>query len=127
MNNQPNQNTSPSSALEKLESSQNHAKKAFDTTASAAKEIAGDACSTAHSAYREGKEELSAAAKDIGHAARATCSSLAEQTAAMKDEYCEKAGELEAGIVEYVRERPLRSVGIAFGIGLLGGILFSKR
>lgn len=114
-------------ASEKLESSQAHAKKAFDTTATAAKEIAGTARVVAQSAYRESKEELSAAARDISHAARATYSSLAEQTATIGQQYCEKASELEAELIDYVREKPLQSVGIAFGVGLLFGILLNRR
>ncbi|MBX9742275.1 MAG: hypothetical protein K2W99_01850 [Chthoniobacterales bacterium] len=110
-------------ASDKFESSQVHAKKAFDATTTAAKEVAD----TAQSAFREGKKELSAAAKDLSHAARATYSSLAEQTATIGQEYCEKACELEAVVTDYVREKPLHSIGIAFGVGLFFGILLSKR
>lgn len=115
------------SASDKLESSQVHAKKAFDATTTAAREIADTARSAAQSAFREGKKELSAAARDFGHAARATCSSLAEQTANIGQEYCEKASELETAVTDYVREKPLHAVGVAFGVGLFFGILLSKR
>lgn len=114
-------------ASEKLESSQAHAKKALDTTTAAAREIAGSARSVAQSAYRESKEELSAAARDVGHAARATYTSLAEQTVAMTDQYREKASELEGEVTEYVREKPLQSLGIAFGVGLVLGIILNRR
>ena len=114
-------------ASEKLESSQAHAKKALDATAAAAKEIAGTARSVAQSAYQESKGELSAAARDIGHAACATYDSLAEQTATLSQHYCEKACELEVELVEYVREKPLQSVGIAFGIGLLLGVILNRK
>ena len=115
------------SASDKLESSQVHAKKALDATTNAAREIADTARSAAQSAFREGKKELSAAARDFSHAARAGYSSLAEQTATLGQEYCEKACEVEAAVVDYVREKPIHSVGIAFGVGLLFGILLSKR
>ena len=114
-------------ASEKLESSQAHAKKALDSTTSAAREIAGVARSAAQSAYREGKDELSAAARDIGDVARATYSSLAEQTVAFTDQYREKISDLEVEVVEYVREKPLQAVGIAFGIGLLFGIILNRK
>lgn len=119
--------THPTTASEKLESSQAHAKKALGTTATAAKEIADTARFVAQSAYRESKDELSAAATDLRHAARATYSSLAEQTATVSQQYCEKACELEAEVSELVREKPLQSIGIAFGIGLFVGLLLSKR
>ncbi|MFI0348738.1 MAG: hypothetical protein ACH346_08285 [Chthoniobacterales bacterium] len=120
-------NYKESTASEKLESSQAHAKKALDSTASAAREIATAARSAAQFAYREGKEELSAAARDMGDAARATYSSLAEQTAVFTDQYREKLSDLEVEVVEYVREKPLQAVGIAFGVGLLLGIILNRK
>ena len=114
-------------ASEKLESSQQHAKRALDTTTSAAREIAGAARSVAQSAYRESREELSAAARDMSDAACATYASLAEQTTAMSHQCCEKASEFEAELMDYVREKPLQSVGIAFGVGIFLGIILSRR
>lgn len=114
-------------ASEKLGSSQAHAKKAYDTTASAAKEIVGAARSAAQSAYRESKDELSAAARDMSEAARVTCTSLAEQTALITQEYREKLSDLEVEVVDYVREKPLQSVAIAFSIGLLAGIILNRK
>lgn len=111
----------------KLESSQEHARKAFDSTTAAAREIAETARTAAQSAYREGKNELSAAARDIGHAARATYSSLADQTAVLSSQCCERASELEEELTERVREKPLQSLGIAFGVGLFFGIILSRR
>lgn len=122
------QKTTPTpSASEKLESSQVHAKKALDKTTSAAREIAGNAREIAQSAYEESREELSAAARDMNHAARATYSSLADQTTALSHQCCEKASELETELTEYVREKPLHSVGIAFGVGLFLGIILNRR
>ena len=57
-------------ASEKLESSQAHAKKAFDVTAAVAREVAEVAKSGARSAYTAGRQELEAAAHDLKEAAR---------------------------------------------------------
>ena len=120
--------TSPiNTTSDKLESSQAHAKKAFDTTAAAAREIAGTARSVAQSAYRDSKEELSAAARDMGDAARAKYSSFAEQTALMTQQYRDRAYEMEQDVTDYVREKPLHSIGIAFGIGLIIGVILNRK
>ena len=112
---------------EKLESSQQHAKKAFETTTAAAREIADSACSVAQSAYHESKNELSAAARDMKHAACATYSSLADQTSVITNEWCERASEVEAELTEHVRQKPLQALGVAFGIGLVLGILLNRK
>ncbi|MFZ4115817.1 MAG: DUF883 family protein [Chthoniobacterales bacterium] len=112
---------------EKLESSQQHAKRALEKTTAAAREIADSAYSVAQSAYHESKSELSAAARDITHAARATYSSLADQTNVITDEWYQKASEIEAELSEHVRQKPLQALGVAFGIGLVVGILLNRK
>lgn len=122
-----NQKDPTRNASEKLESSQQHAKKAFETTSAAAREITDAARSVAQSAYQESKNELSAAARDMKQAASATYASLADQTTILTNEWCERASQTEAELVERVREKPLQSLGIAFGIGLVVGILLNKK
>jgi ElaB/YqjD/DUF883 family membrane-anchored ribosome-binding protein len=112
---------------EKLESSQAHAKKALETTAAAAREIADSARFVAQSAYHESKSELTAAARDIKHAACATYSSLADQTSEVTNKWCERATELELELSEHVREKPLKALGVAFGLGLLLGIVLNRK
>ncbi|MDH4470027.1 MAG: hypothetical protein QE493_03525 [Verrucomicrobiae bacterium] len=112
---------------EKLESSQQHAKKALETTTAAAREIADSARFVAQSAYRESRNELSAAASDMKHAACATYSSLADQTSEVANKWCERATELELELSEHVREKPLQALGVAFGVGLFLGILLNRK
>lgn len=38
-----------------------------------------------------------------------------------------KAGDFEDQIVDYIREKPLKSLVIAAGVGMLLGVIFSKR
>lgn len=112
---------------EKLESSQQHAKKALETTTAAVRDIADSARVTAQSAFYESKNELSAAARDVKHAASATYASLAEQTSAVTSRWCERAYEVEEELTEQVREKPLQALGVAFGIGLFLGILLNRK
>jgi ElaB/YqjD/DUF883 family membrane-anchored ribosome-binding protein len=112
---------------DKLESSQAHAKKALETTTAAARELAGTARSVAQSAFRDSKEEISAAARDIGDVAYAQYASLAEQTADVTQQYRDRASELEQEISGYVRENPIQSIGIAFGIGLVLGVILNRK
>ncbi|MBX9577771.1 MAG: hypothetical protein K2W97_04770 [Chthoniobacterales bacterium] len=120
-------NTQDRQISDKLESSQAHAKKALETTAAAARELAGTARSVAQSAFRDSKDELSAAARDIGDVAYAKYSSLAEQTSNMTQQYREKACELEQEVTGYVRENPIQSLGIAFGVGLVLGVILNRK
>ena len=68
----------------------------FEATTAAAREIAESTTALAQSAYREGKTELSAVARDVKHAACTTYSSLTDQTSAITNEWCEKASAVEA-------------------------------
>jgi len=120
-------NTQDHQIADKLESSQTHAKKALETTAAAARELAGTARSVAQAAYRDSKEELSAAARDTSDIAYAKYASLAEQTANMTQQYRERACELEQEVTGYVRENPLQSLGIAFGVGLVLGVILNRK
>ena len=120
-------NTQTRHITDKLESSQAHAKKALETTAAAARELAGTARSVAQSAFRDSKGEISAAARDIGDIAYAKYSSLAEQTANITQLYRERASELEQEVTDYVREKPLQSLGIAFGVGLVLGVILNRK
>ena len=112
---------------DKLESSQAHAKKALDTTTAAAREIADSARVLAHSAYCESKDELSAAARDVKHAASATYASFADQTSAVTNKWCERASEIEEELIEHVREKPLQAIGVAFGIGFFLAIILNRK
>ena len=43
------------------------------------------------------------------------------------DQSKRKAGDVEDQLVDYIREKPLKSLAIAAGVGLLLGAFFSKR
>ncbi|MBM3857741.1 MAG: DUF883 family protein [Verrucomicrobia bacterium] len=120
-------NTQDRQTVDKLESSQLHAKKALETTAAAARELAGTARSVAQAAYHDSKEELSAAARDLGDLAYAKYSSLADQTANMTQQYRERACEFEQEVTGYVREKPIQALGIAFGVGLVLGVILNRK
>lgn len=117
----------PNRSTEKFESSQAHARKALETTAAAARELAGTARSVAQTAYRDSKEELSAAARDLGEIAYEKYASLADQTAHMTQQYRERASEFEEEISGYVREKPIQALGIAFGVGLVLGVILNRK
>jgi len=137
------------SASEKLESSQAHAKKALDVTTAAAREVAEAAKSSALNAYSTGRVELEAAAEDLKHAARSTYedisktarakygdlskqardrySNAAELTSEAAAEYKAQLEELAEQAEDYVRDNPLRAVGITFAAGLFLGLLLRRR
>jgi ElaB/YqjD/DUF883 family membrane-anchored ribosome-binding protein len=112
---------------EKAERAQHHAKKAFETTSAAGQEVANSAFSTAKGAYRSSKDALSAAAHDVKDVACSAYSSFADQTANITNEWHSRASELEAELTERVRQKPLHSLGIAFGIGLVLGIILNRK
>ena len=125
-------------AAEKLESSQAHATKALETTASAAREVAEAARSGARTAYATGREELGAAAKDLKDAARHTYQDLSseararygdviDRTGELAEEYRVQLEDLAAQAEDYVRDNPFRAVGITFAAGLVVGLLLRRR
>jgi ElaB/YqjD/DUF883 family membrane-anchored ribosome-binding protein len=73
---------------------------------------------------REDIRKLGRIARDAAHEkldeARHTASDYVEQGR-------EKAEQLEDQLVEYVREKPVKSMLIAAGLGIFVGILWAKR
>jgi ElaB/YqjD/DUF883 family membrane-anchored ribosome-binding protein len=61
-------------------------------------------------------EELEKVVKDIDKSAEACCSEMKV-----------KAGELCESIETYVRQEPMKSVAIAAGLGLVAGLILSRR
>lgn len=43
------------------------------------------------------------------------------------DQSKRKAGDVEDQVVDYIREKPLKALAIAAGVGLVLGVFFSKR
>ena len=137
------------SATEKLQSSQIHAKKAYDATATAAREVAVTAKASALSAYSASRDELEAAALDLKDAARSTYEDLsktakakygdlseqaikrygdvADLTSETALEYKAQLEDLAVQAEDYVRDNPFRAVGITFAAGLVLGLLLRRR
>jgi ElaB/YqjD/DUF883 family membrane-anchored ribosome-binding protein len=61
-------------------------------------------------------EEIEKVVKDIDQSAEACCAEMKE-----------KASELCGSIEAYVRQEPMKSVAIAAGLGLMTGLLLSRR
>jgi ElaB/YqjD/DUF883 family membrane-anchored ribosome-binding protein len=61
-------------------------------------------------------EELEKVVKDIDKSASECCAEMKE-----------KAGELCGSIEAYVRQEPMKSVAIAAGLGLVAGLILSRR
>ncbi len=137
------------SVSEKLESSQAHAKKALETTTAAALEVAELAKNNARSAYAASRGELEAAANDLKDAARHTYKDLsktakakygdlsqqalerynevAEQATQAAAEYKAQFEDLAEQAEDYIRDNPLRAVGITFAAGVVLGLILRRR
>ena len=62
------------------------------------------------------KEEIEKTINDIDESAAECCSQMRE-----------KAGELCNSVEAYVRKEPMKAVVIAAGVGLVAGLLLSRR
>lgn len=140
---------STTSASEKLESSQAHAKKALEATTIAAREVAEAAKSNAMSAYSASKLELEAAAHDLKDAALSTYedlsqaakekysdlsqkartrySNVADLTSEATAEYKTQLEDLAIQTEDYVRDNPLTAIGVTFAAGIVLGLLLRRR
>ena len=124
-------------AGKKFESSTEHAKKALDAAAEASRAVSNTVKRQAQVAYETGKEHITAAAKDLGEAASATYEDLRGQAKIKADAYKDKAqaawGDAssraqtyQSDTESYIRENPLKAVGIAVGVGFLLGVIFRR-
>jgi ElaB/YqjD/DUF883 family membrane-anchored ribosome-binding protein len=71
-------------------------------------------------------EELREIGGHVRDAAREKYENLSEEARAYYEHGKEKAHEWEEGLESYVREKPLRAVLIAAGVGLLLGVLWKR-
>jgi len=121
----------------KLENSTEHAKKALDAAASATRVVSETVKEQAKTAFDTGKEHISAAARELGDAANVTIDDLRSQAKAKATDVREKAtaawGDAssraqtyQSETETYVRENPLKAVGIAVGIGFVLGVIFRR-
>ncbi len=124
-------------AAKKLESSAEHAKKALNAANEASKVVGETVKKQAQSAYETGREHLTAAARDISDAASVKYSELRSQAQNVAEEYkgraqsalsgaATKAQDLQGDTEGYIRENPLKAVGIALGVGFVLGVIFRR-
>lgn len=121
----------------KLESGADHAKKALDAATEATKNVGEVVKKEAQGAYQAGREHLTAAAKDISDAAAAKYDEVRGQARATADQYkgkaqaawddaTHRAQDFQGETETYIRENPLKAVGIALGIGFVLGVIFRR-
>ena len=86
---------------------------------------------SAKSQLRNQGETLGRDLRELGHltkeAAQETLRDTRQSASELYDQGRRKAGDLEAQVAEYVKEKPVQSVLIAAGVGLLLGALLSRR
>lgn len=110
----------------KLESSAEHAKKAIGAASEAGKAVGDTVKKHAQEAYQSGREHLTAAAKDISDAASAKYDEIRGQARAKAETYRAKAENLQSDTESYIRENPLKSIGIAVGVGFVLGVILRR-
>ena len=129
--------TESDTVVQKLESSTEHAKKALDAAASAGRVVGETVKAQAKQAYEASRGHLGAAAKDLGEAASSTYQDLRDQARVKTEDLRYRANHLlddatdyaqtyQTEAEAYIRENPLRSVGIALGVGFLLGIIIRR-
>lgn len=115
-----------SEANKKLESGAEHAKKAIDVAAEAGRTVGDTVKRQAQTVIDAGKEHLGAAAKDVSDAATAKYGEIREQAKHVASGYRAKAENLQGDAENYIRENPLKAVGIALGLGFVLGVLIRR-
>ena len=129
--------TESNTAVKKLESSTEHAKKALDAAASAGRVVGETVKNQAKEAFEASRGHLGAAAKDLGEAASTTYQDLRDQARVKTEDIRFKANHFlddASGYAQsyqteaeaYIRENPLQSVGIALGVGFLLGVILRR-
>ena len=93
----------------------------------------GDSEKTLHdlgAAVREGEEMLNAAGGETGEkgrALRAKLETAVEKAKALYERLEEKTIAAAKAAAQTVREHPYQAIGIAFGVGVLIGVLAARR
>ncbi|MFQ5670939.1 MAG: YqjD family protein [Acidobacteriota bacterium] len=92
---------------------------------------ADDGSRTAASRLRDHTKAVGDDLRTLGHLAKDAAQEKLEEArqaaSGYYDEGVEKATDLEGQLVKYVRDKPLKSVLIAAGAGILVGILWGRR
>ena len=117
---------SKSETAKKLESSTEHTKKVVEAAAEAGKAVTETVKKHAETVIETGKVHLGAAAKDLSEAASAKCEEIRSQALQTVEGYRIKAKSFQSELESYIRENPLKAVGIALGTGFLLGTIFRR-
>jgi ElaB/YqjD/DUF883 family membrane-anchored ribosome-binding protein len=96
---------------------------------------AGDRFRAQSGTVREEVRELGRVTRDAAQekldGARQTAEEVYQQGRQKAEELLDqgkrKAGDVEDQVVDYIREKPLKALAIAAGVGLVLGVFFSKR
>ena len=91
----------------------------------------------AQTAYEAGREHLTAAAKDVSEAATAKYGEIRGQAQNLAEDYkgraktafdgaAVRAQDFQGETESYIRENPLKAVGIAVGVGFVLGVIFRR-
>jgi len=126
------------SAKKKLESGSEHARRAWEATAQAAKHVGDAVKKEARAVFSSSKDHLGKAAQNLSEAASDACGTLRsqasqklhacrEQTEAAIEDATSKVKTLQSNVEDYVHSHPLKSVGIAVGVGFILGAIFWRR
>ncbi|MEI6337584.1 MAG: hypothetical protein WCQ57_03250 [Verrucomicrobiota bacterium] len=124
-------------AAKKLESSTEHAKKALDAASEAGKVVGETVKQQAQTAYDAGREHLTAAAKDLSDAASVKYKEIRSRAQDVTEDYtgraksalddaAAKARDFQGETESYIRENPIKAVGIAVGVGFVLGVIFRR-
>ena len=126
-----------SAAGKKLESSAQHAKQALGAATEASKAVGETVKQHAQAVYATGREHLTAAAKVVSEAASVKYQELRDQAQDLAQNYKGRAKSAYEGAAaraqtfqgdteSYIRENPLKAVGIAVGVGFVLGVIFRR-
>lgn len=121
-----------------MESSSEHARRAWEATTQAAKHVGDTAKKEARAVFSSSKGHLGKAVRDLSEAASDACEALRsqasqgvhtclEQAETAVGEASSKAKTLQSNIEDYVHSHPLKSIGIAVGIGFFLGVVLWRR
>jgi ElaB/YqjD/DUF883 family membrane-anchored ribosome-binding protein len=88
--------------------------------------FAGTASKQARRGYKEARANVDSAYDDLSERGRSAYDDLSERGSAMMDTAYDAASSLEETLEETIAQRPLATVGIALGIGILIGAAWRR-
>jgi ElaB/YqjD/DUF883 family membrane-anchored ribosome-binding protein len=121
-----------------LESGSEETQRAWEATSEATKNVSGTLKKEANKAFVAGKEYLGKAVESFGEAASGTYGTIRGQASEKAQAYrakaesvledaSTKAKNMQSETERYIRDNPLKSVGLAVGIGFLLAAIFRRH